>query len=185
MTQRDTRALILGGAAVLAAVVVFRVMPWVVRSAVALRTRALEQAATLTRAEEVLAREPQVRDSLAGVLGRIVALAPQLVDGRSGAEAQASLSSLVSLVANRQQVKVVRLDPLPDSSAGAFTRVALHAELEGDVAGLTRLLKAVETGVPLLSVTSLSVTAPDANARTEALRIEMDVAGYYLVRGGP
>jgi len=54
---------------------------------------------------------------------------------------------------------------------------------EGDVAGLTLFLKAVETGDPLLTVTALSVMAPDPNARTEALRMELDLAGYYLARG--
>ena len=183
MTLRDKRALAMGGALVLVAVLVLEVFPWVVRSVVALRSRALAQAATLARAEDVLVREPEVRDSLTQVLSRVVALAPKVVDGKTGAEAQASLSGLVSLVANRQQLKVVRLDPLPDSTAGAFTRVAMHAELEGDVAGLTLFLKAVETGDPLLTVMALSVMAPDPNSRTEVLRIEMDLAGYYLARG--
>ena len=76
MTLRDKRALAMGGALVLVAVLVLEVFPWVVRSVVALRSRALAQAATLSRAEEVLAREPEVRDSLALVLNRVVALAP-------------------------------------------------------------------------------------------------------------
>src|SRR5437667_1535184 len=183
MTSRDKRAVLAGGALIIGAVLLLRVVPWVGRSVVGLRSRALAQAATLARAEDALAREPEVRDSLAHVLGRVIALAPKLVDGKTSAEAQASLSGLVSLVANRQHLKVVRLDPLPDSAAGAFTRVAMHAELEGDAAGLTRLLKDVETGDPLLTVMALSVMAPDPNSRTEVLRIEMDLAGYYLARG--
>src|SRR5438552_15033840 len=142
----------MGGALVLVAGLVLEVFPWVVRSVVALRSRALAQAATLARAEDVLVREPEVRDSLTQVLSRIVALAAKLVDGKTSAEAQASLSGLVSLVANRQQLKVVRLDPLPDSAAGALTRVAMHAELEGDAAGLARLVRSIEPGGALLTV---------------------------------
>jgi hypothetical protein len=104
----------------------------------------------------------------------------------SSAEAQASLSALVSLAANRHGLKVARLDPLPDSSAGVFSRVTVHAELEGDVAGLAGLLRAVETSEPLLSVVSLAVSAPDPYARPntpEVLHLEIDVSGYYMPRG--
>ncbi len=186
MTVRDRRAVLRGGAVVLATVVLLRALPWAVRSVAALHTRALEEQATLARAEEVLASEPAIHDSLTQVLGRIVALAPRLVEGRTSAEAQAALSSLVSLVASRQQLKVVRLDPLPDSGGGKspFARVALQAELEGDVTGLTRLLRDIETGDPLLTVTSLSVLAPAPAVphAAEALRVELDVAGLYLAR---
>ncbi len=184
MTPRDRRVLVRGGAAVVAAVLMLRVLPWSVRSVTVLRARVLEQQTTLARAEAVLARESEIHDSLTHVLGRIVALAPRLVEGHSGAEAQASLSGLVSMAAVREQLKVVRLDPLPDSAAGPFSRVALHAELEGDIAGITRLLRTVETGDPLLTVSSLSIQAPQPAARAEALRIEVDVAGLYLARAG-
>ena len=186
MTVRDRRAVLRGGAVVLAALVLLRALPWAVRSVAALRVRALEQQATLARAEEVLALELAIHDSLTQVLGQIVALAPRLVDGHTSAQAQAGLASLVSLAVSRHLLKVVRLDPLPDSGGGRgpFTRVALHAELEGDVAGLTRLLRDVETGDPLLTVTSLSVLAPAPAVphAAEALRVELDLAGLYLAR---
>jgi hypothetical protein len=119
-------------------------------------------------------------------LGGIVALARVLVDGHTTAEAQASLSGLVSLAANRHALRVVRLDPLPDSSVGVFNRVAVHAELEGDIAGLGGLLKTVESGEPLLSVGALSVTTPDPRSSGKApelLHLELDVTGYFLPRG--
>ena len=97
MTVRDRRAVLRGGAVVLAALVLLRALPWAVRSVAALRVRALEQQATLARAEEVLARELAIHDSLTQVLGQIVALAPRLVDGHTSAQAQAGLASLVSL----------------------------------------------------------------------------------------
>jgi hypothetical protein len=186
VTARDRRAVVGGGAVVLAALLLLRALPWAVRSVTTLRVRVREQQASLTRAEEVLAREPAIHDSLTQVLGRIVALAPRLVDGGTSAQAQAGLASLVSLAASRHQLKVVRLDPLPDSTGGRspFTRVALHAELEGDIAGLTRLLRDVETSDPLLTVMSLSVLAPAPAVphTAEALRLELDMAGLYLAR---
>ena len=191
MTPRDRRALLVGGAAVFGALVMLRVLPWTVAAVGRLRERTAQQSAAASRARAVLAVAPAARDSLTRVLNAIVALAPQLVDVHSAAEAQASLSALVSLAANRHGLKVARLDPLPplpDSSAGVFRRVTVHAELEGDVAGLAGLLRAVETSEPLLSVVSLAVSAPDPYAHPnapEVLHLEIDVMGYYLPRGSP
>ena len=185
MTARDRRALLWGGGVILGAVLLLRVVPWTLRHVASVCTRAVERVATLARARAVLAQLPADRDSLGETLGRLVALAPQLVDGATSAEAQASLSALVSLAASRHALKVLRLDLLPDSAAGAFHRVAVHAECEGDVGGLTALLRALETGAPLLTVWQASVQAPDPWAETKAperLRIELTVAGWYLAR---
>jgi hypothetical protein len=93
----------------------------------------------------------------------------------------------VSLAASRHALRMVRLDPLPDSAAdGVFSRVAVHVEMEGDVAGLTRFLRAVEIGDPLLTLPALSVQAADPLGRPNApehLKIEATVAGLYLPRG--
>lgn len=187
MTSRDRRALIWGGAAVLGAVFVLRVLPWTIRGVVSLRAEATERVETVARAREVLAGAGATRDSLTQALGAVVALALRLVDGRTSAEAQASLSGLISLAASRHALRVVRLDPLPDSAAdGVFNRVAVHVELEGDVAGLTRFLGAVEKGDPLLMLPALSVQAMDPGARPnvpEQLKIEATIAGFYLPRG--
>ncbi len=186
MNDRDRRAVLWGGAVIVGSLLLLRVLPRAAHSFARLRDSAEQQQRTLVRAREVLAQRDELRDSLGRVLGAIVALAPKLVDGQSTAEAQASLSSLVSLAAGRHALRVVRLDPLPDSAAGVFSRVAVHAELEGDVIGLARLLRAVETADPMLSVMTLGVSALDGSSapgRVEALRVEMDVAGYYLPRG--
>jgi hypothetical protein len=187
VTPRDRRALIWGGAAVLGAVVVLRIVPWTIRGVLALRVEAADRILTVTRANEVLAGASATRDSLAQTLGAVVALAPRLVDGRTAADAQASLSGLVSLAASRHALRVVRLDPLPDSAGdGVFNRVAVHVELEGDVAGLTRFLGAVERGDPLLTLPALSVQSTDPVGRPNApeqLKIEATIAGLYLPRG--
>jgi len=185
MTPRDRKALVLGGAVVLGAVLVVRIIPWGVRSVSALRTRAGERVETLARVRDGLAAAPALRDSLTRTLGAVVALAPRLVDGRTAAEASSSLSALVSIAASHHQVRLVRLDPLPDSAAGVFRRVAVHAELEGDVRGLTRFLRAIETGDPLLTIPTLAVLAPDPLGRVpgpETLRAELEVAGFFLPR---
>lgn len=187
MTARDRRALYLGAAVIFGVVLLVGVLPWATRSIARLRARAEQQSQVASSARALLAATPFVRDSLVRVLNDIVALAPKLVDGRSTADAQASLTALVSLAANRHDLKVVRLDPFPDSSAGVFRRANVHAELEGDIVGFTGFLKAIETAAPLLSIDALGVSVPDprANPNTpEALHIELDVSGYYLPRGG-
>jgi Type II secretion system (T2SS), protein M subtype b len=189
VTSRDFRALRRGGAIIVATLLVLRGGPWAVRSLRHLRERAIAQAKTAAQAREVLMSASAVRDSLGSVLGAIVGLAPELVDGHSEAEAAASLSGVLNLQASQRHIRVVRLDPLPDSGVGVFGRVTVHAELEGDVGGLAGLLKTIEAGESLLSVSTLVVTAPDPIVRgnsPELLHVELDVSGYYLPRGnGP
>ena len=185
MKARDRRALLWGLGAVVGGVALLRGVPVAIRGVKELRERTIAQRVTLTRVEDVIVRGPWVRDSLALAYQEIVALAPDLVDGETPADAQAGLSALFSLEANRHALKVVRLDPLPDSAAGVFHRVALHAELEGDIGGVTGLLGTVETTEPLLTVSSLSIGTSDAvpHPRTsEVLHVTLDLGGYYLAK---
>ena len=185
MTRRARRALFLGGGTVVAATFVLRVIPWAVHGTASLREAAGERQATAARAAEVLAGGPGTRDSLTRVLVEIVALAPEIVEGRSSAEAQVSLSGVVSLLANRHDLRVLRVDALPDSGVGVFKRVGVRAEFEGEVTGLAGMVRSLETGQLLLSVPTLTVTASDPTSRVEALHIELDVTGFYLPRGVP
>jgi len=186
MTARDRRALLLGVGTVVVAVLALRLVPAAVRAVLAWRARVAEQRETLAREQDLLGAVPTLRDSLGLALAGVVALAPSLVAAGTTAEAAASLASLVTLAASRHDIKVVRMDPLPDSAAGVFARVAVHAELEGDVRGLTQVLRALETGQPLLTVMAMSVDAPTPTGPTgarEVLRISLTVAGYGLRKG--
>src|SRR5690348_1240560 len=124
---RDRRAMLWGVAAIAGAWIALRGVPAAVGAVRTLRARAAEQVETLARVEEVLVRGPAVRDSMDQAFKAIVSLAPDLVDGESAADAQASLSALISLSASRHTLKILKVDPLPDSAVGAFHRVALHA----------------------------------------------------------
>jgi hypothetical protein len=186
VSPRDRRALLFGGGVMLGAVILLRAVPWAGRSVLALRTRASDATATLVRARAVLDGVPALRDSLPPTLNGIVALAPQVLDGRTRAEAEAALSDLVSLAARRHALLVVRVDPVPDSGGRVLGRATLHAEVEGDVAGLTQFLRAIETGEPVLTVPALSVQALETEGRAggaERLRIEATVSGFYLPTG--
>lgn len=183
MTARDRRALLWGAVAIGAAVLVLRVLPGALRAARAWHARGETRQAALDRTRRLLADVPSLQDSLGRLLPAVVALAPQLLDGSTPTEVSASLASLVALDARRNALSVVRVDPLPEAAVGVFTRVAVHAELEGDVRGLVAILQALETGEPVLTVESVSVDAPEGGSASERLRIEMSVAGYGLPRG--
>ena len=188
MTPRDRRAVVLGASAVGIALLLLRGEPWAVAAMGRLQSRAVESAATANRARDLVGRAPAVRDSLAQVLSGVVALAPKLVSGRSSAEAQATLAGLLNFAAGHNALKVVAIDALPDSAAGVFAETRAHAVLEGDIRGLVGVLRTVETGDPILTVTSLSISAPDPRSprgAPEILNLELLVTGYYLPKGTP
>lgn len=183
MKLRDRRAVLWGAVIVGAAALSTRVVPVGVRAAGSWKDTLRERQETLLRTRALLTALPHLKDSLADLLPKVVALAPDVVEGRSPAEATASLTSLVGFAASRHGLRVVRMDPLADSSVGAFGRVSVHVELEGDVAGLTRLLRVTEAGEPLLTFDALSVDARDRSSRREApevLRVAVTIAAFYL-----
>jgi Type II secretion system (T2SS), protein M subtype b len=184
VTGRDRRALVLGGAAVIGAVLLVRVLPWGVRRVLAAETGLRERATLLARARVDLADAGVLRDSAVQLGQALVGLAPKILSGNAAADAGADLSARVNLAVAGHQGKLERVDALPDSlRAGRLRRVALRAAFECDVRGLAGVLEALEFGTVALSLRELRVTAVDAGSADklpEALRVEMTVAGWYL-----
>ena len=190
MTARDRRALVVGAAILCAAILVLRGVPSGAHRLADLRRTVLERQATLARARSVLAGRLAERDSFEHVVAGIVGLAPHLLDGRTAPDAQASLSGLVSLAAGRHAVRVLRLDPVnvADTTSPAFSEVSVHAEVESNISGVLKLIRALETADPVLTITSVQISAPNTTAgpkQPETLHGELTVAGYYLPRGTP
>ncbi|HVH66651.1 MAG TPA: type II secretion system protein GspM [Gemmatimonadales bacterium] len=187
MTERDRRALLLGGGVVLASVVVLRVLPWSVRSALAAESGLRERATLLARARVDLIDASVLRDSAVQLGQALVGLAPKILSGTSAAEAVADLSGRVNLAASGHQAKLERVDPVLDSVArGRLHRATLRAAFECDVRGLVGVLQALEFGKAALSVRELHVTAMYASSpdrAPEVLRVEMTVTGWFLVDG--
>src|SRR5881296_2471068 len=184
MTERDRRALMLGGFVVVGAVCVLRVLPWGVGLALAAEAGLRQRAALLARARADLAEATGLRDSAVQLGQGLVGLAPKILSGNSVAEAVADLSGRVNLAASRNQAKLERVDPLTDSTvAGRLHRVALRAAFECDIRGLVGILQALTFGKAALAVRELRVTAVDAGSadkNPEVLRVEVVVAGWYL-----
>jgi len=184
MTVRDRRAVMVGCALIVVAVLVLRVIPWSVRSALAAETGLRERAALLARARIDLADAALLRDSATQLGQALIGLAPKILSGNSIAEAVSDLSGRVNLAASGHQVKLERVEPVADSTvAGRLHRVALRASFECDVRGLAGILQALGYGKAALSVRELRVTAVDAGSgdkTPELLRVEMTVAGWFL-----
>lgn len=184
MTPRDRRALIWGGSVVLAAVLVLRVVPWTVRSALAAETALREQSALLARARADLADASALRDSAVQLGQALVGLAPKILSGNTVADAVADLSGRVNLAASGHQAKLERVDPVPDSTvAGRLHRVTLRTAFECDVRGLVGVLQTLAFGRAALVVRDLRVTTVDIASpekSPEVLRVELTVTGWFL-----
>jgi hypothetical protein len=183
MSPRDKRALVAGAAVIVSAILVLRVVPALARRYMTLRHETMERLATVERARMTLASAGALRDSSTLAAGELVALAPKLLAGATAAEAAATLASDVSLIASRAGLRVLSLNAAPDSGAGAFVPVTLRAELEGDLSGLTELLRAVEGARILLTVNSMRIVAADPLQRQpgpEQLRIALAIEGWRL-----
>lgn len=183
MTPRDHRTLMAGGAIVLAAVLVLRVLPALVERYSALRAEATERAAVLHRARAALASATGVEDSFAIAAREIVALAPKVVAGRTAAEAAATLTSDLSAAAYQAGLRVLGMNALPDSASGTFRPVVLRAELEGGVGAVAGFLRAIEGASTVLTVRSLHLLAVDPLERQpgpEQLRLDLVVVGWRL-----
>lgn len=187
MTERDRRALILGGGVVLGAVFLLRVLPWTGRSALAAEAGLRERSALLARARADLADAAVLRDSAVELGQALVGLAPKILSGNTVAEAVSDLSGRINLAVSGHQAKLERVDPVADSTvAGRLHRATLRAAFECDVRGLTGVLQALEFGKTALSVHELRVTAVDAGSldkNPEVLRVEMTVTGWFLASG--
>ena len=186
MTTRDRRALLWGGAVVVGAVLLLRVLPWSVRGAVAATSELRARALLLARARTDLAEASLLRDSAAALSQALVRLAPKLLSGSSAAEATADLSGRLNLAASRSAAKLERVDQVPDSAmAGRLHHVRLRATLESDIRGCLGVLRALEREEAALTVSELRIAAVDpssSNQSPELLRVEVTIGGWFIVR---
>jgi Type II secretion system (T2SS), protein M subtype b len=186
MTERDRRALRLGGAAVAGAVLLLRVLPWGVRSALAAEAGLRDRTVLLARARLDLADAALLRDSAVQLGQALVGLAPKILSGNSAAEAVADLSGRVNLAASSHQAKLERVEAVPDSVVrGRLHRATLRAAFECDVRGLVGVLQALEFGKVVIGVHELRVTAVDVASpekSPEVLRVELTVSGWFLAK---
>jgi hypothetical protein len=188
LSSRDRRTLLVGGSVIASLVVLSKGAPawrdWVAEA----RAGAIEQIRAAADADVAVGHAKAMRDTLVARNARYVALAPALLAGNTPAEASATLASLVSSAASVAGVKLgaVQLCAPADTGARrAFVRVGVHADVVGDIAGVTGLVAALEHGAVRLRVRDLTVTQPDAASpgdRVEALRAELTIEGLAMAK---
>jgi hypothetical protein len=188
MSARDRRMLLVGGSVIASLIVLSKGVPawhdWVANS----RAGAVEQARAAADADVLVSHATATRDTVVARNARYVALAPALLSGNSPAEASATLASLLSSAASVAGVKLGAVQLRAPADTGArrtFVRIGVHADVTGDIRGVTTLLANLEHGAVRLRVRDLTVTQPDAAApgdRVEALRAELTVEGLALVK---
>jgi hypothetical protein len=182
--RRDRRALLVGTAAIAAAIALARGVPAYLSWLAEARGADAEAQIALAGARAILARSDSVRDSAIARGRRVIALAPAILGGDTPNMAGASLAGLLSGAAALNGVRTGSIQVRSDSlSRDAFTRIGAHLEATGDVRGITNMLTALEDGPTLLVVRSLAISQSDPAAgddRVEALRVELDVEGLML-----
>lgn len=187
MIERDRRALLRGGIAVVVGVLLLRVLSWSVSLALAARAQLEERATLLARSREDLVELGSLQDSAAAIAHALVGLAPKLLSGGTTAEAAADLSGRLNLVASLARATLERVDPLPDSAvAGRLSRLRVRATLRTDIRGITSVLQGLESNQATLAVTDFQIVVLDpasADQGPEVLEFEVTVTGWYL-RGG-
>lgn len=184
MTGRDRRALSWGAAAVGAAVIGLRLLPVIASAARGLREDVTQARLMRDRMAAAVRAVPVIADSAADLRRAFVAVAPALLPGDSRAEALASLSAQLNLVADRSRAELQRADDAADSlRVERLRRLTVRATIETDTRGLAAFLRALATGSPLLSVGAVRLVGQDpasGEGVAEVLNVELSVSGWYL-----
>lgn len=184
LLPRDRRALQWGAAAIILAILGFRVVP----GAVAEGRRYLERLGArrelLARGRADLADLPQLEAAAPALTARVAAMASRVLASGSDAEATATLAATLAQLAAVARLAPGQVAPLPDSaSAGDLRRVSAHLSLEGDIQGLAEFLDRLGRHPIPIVPTRLRVMAPDPRGVApgpERLRVELEVHAWYL-----
>jgi hypothetical protein len=149
------------------------------------RQRQATESAELLAHREWLARNAHGLDrELARVRRELATYDSALVEGESPSTASARLAELVSDAVADTDAKLasIRMSADSVSKPGELGHVVAYASVSGDLASLASVLKTLEEGPRLLSVSELSIASMQpAVARTQAeqLQAELVVDGLY------
>jgi hypothetical protein len=185
LSERDRRALMMGGVVTLAGLLAFRAIPWGARQVTGLQQDLESRRMLLAQARAELAAPGVLEDSALALRKGIEALAPRILAGSSEAEALASLSGQLTHLATAHQSKVLQFEGQPDSTtAGGLRRVTAKAAIEGDIRGITALLAELSTESIVVVPTALAINVVDpapTGRSPEVLRLEITVTGWHLM----
>lgn len=141
---------------------------------------AQELNAEVERATAAIAALPGTRDRFGARRADFVGMAPRILGTAGPADAERTLSALVSGAAARTGVSIGAIETSTDSDgAGFFLVVSARVEAEADQQGLIRMLGILESGRELLVFRRLVVERldPGSGAGTSRLRVTFLVQG--------
>lgn len=181
--SRDTRAMIVGAAVILVALVAARGAPalsgWTRRQ----EQRAVRSSIDLADARSAIALAASLRDSARAGRSRVASLDSAFVTGnsvlRGAANLASELSENVEVVGAR--VDALQADSVADASS-AVRRVRVRGSVSGELATLMQFIMLVETGPRLLVISDLALSRREAASATQAERIQANFVVEGLVR---
>ena len=179
LNPRDRRVLAVGLLTCCSLVIVTRGFPALVRWTRAARENAAQLTAEAARAASTVGSAHRTVDSLRARNARYAAIQPRLLDAETVAGAGSALASLISTTAAASGVRLGSVQIHTDTvHADAFLPIRVHADLVGDINGLSAMLATLERGRTPLAVRELSIEQPELAAgddRAESLRAELTV----------
>ena len=185
MTSREARVVKVAGAIVIAALFI-RMIPAVTHRWQRQRLQLRQQAALVARFErevEFIGGLSELADS---VRRQFLALDTAILAGRTGAEADASLSAHLNLAADRAGTLLQQAVPVADSAtAGALHRVTARATFAGDTRGIVATLRSLAEDPVSMAVRTVRIVAPDPGSpdgTAETLSLERQVSAWYQER---
>ena len=143
----------------------------------------VQQAEHLTR---IAARVPEATRQREALEQRFAETVPQLLPGDNPQLAAAALIERINTLAQQEQLQVFSTQVMGEQPAGPFRRITVQVLLQGEMAGVARLIFALEFGPWRLSITSLELRrlrgiVTDANQEGAGVNVTLRVGG--LVRG--
>lgn len=183
MNSRDRRAIRIG-AALAVTLLGLRGVPLVLRWEAGLRERVAVLRERMRRLDEEVAALPRLEAEARAVRERLVAIAPSVVRADAPDAAQQEIRIVLLREATHAGLLVLAIQFARDSARREVlhpVRAALR--LEGDAAGLERLLVRLTQSDPLIVVTALQVTAPPephGPDTPERLLIAVDTESWWM-----
>lgn len=186
MTQRDRRALLVGGAVIIGAWLFVRGLPLLEAAWRENRERVEAQRMLLEETRRAIDALPRLEDSAHALTQRVAGLAPRILSGSSAAVALSDLSGRMGTIVGLAHGRMLRFETLPDTvAAGQLRRVTAQIEIETDFRGIAEVLDYLDRGQLVAVAEWLQVNAIDPAAlpsTPEQLNVVLRVTAWYLAR---
>ena len=158
LSRNDRRAIAIGSILVIPALLYIGVLRPFDRALTERRTEVSREQDLLARERSAVARAPQLPPEIAARKIELAAELQHAITSDAPATAAVRLASYVRDVARAHNVMVVQANELaPDSLGTGLKVVRLSLRSESDIAGVSRFLRALETGPMHVRVATLQI----------------------------